>query len=219
MTLKLLIDTDVLIKCACYSLLDQFQLPSRDGDEIGIVGVARFVVKSHLERRGKINDRPAAQQRFEDFVSNVSALEPTEEELLLASAIEETGAQLGLDLDVGESQLFAIAFFRMNPLILTGDKRAIIGAERLKDELREIVALQGRIACLEQALIGITERIGIFETRRKVCSEPGVDKSLTICFECHSSELRSDFNADGLKSYVRSLRDQASALLFKSDAM
>lgn len=219
MTLSLLIDTDVLIKCACYSLLDQIQPPSARDGETGILGAARFVVRNYLERRGKINDRPAAQRCFEEYRSTVMTLEPTDEELTLASAIEEAGVRLGLDLDVGESQLCAIAVFRASPFILTGDKRAILGAESLQEEIRELAALRGRLVCLEQALIGITGRIGVPATRLKVCTEPGVDRSLTICFECHSSGTRSDFSADGLMSYVRHLREQASTLLYALDAM
>ncbi len=219
MTLSLLIDTDVLIKCACYSLLDQIQPPSTGDGETGILGAARFVVRNYLERRGQINDRPAAQRRFEEYLSRVTSLEPTDEELTLASAIEEAGVRLGLDLDVGESQLCAIAVFRVSPFILTGDKRAILGAESLQEEMWELAALRGRIVCLEQALIGITSRIGVLATRLKVCTEPGIDRSLTICFECHSSSTRSDFSTDGLISYVRHLREQASRLLYALDAM
>ena len=219
MTLSLLVDNDVLIKCACYSLLDEIRPPTAADGEIGILGVARFVVRSFLGRRGEINDRPAAQRRFEDYINRVAALEPTDEELTLASAIEDAGIRLGLDLDAGESQLCAIAILRASPLILTGDKRAIVSAESMQAEMQELAALRGRIVCLEQALIGISDRIGIPATRMRVCSEPKVDRSLTICFECHSSSTRLDFSPDGLISYVRSLRDQASTLLYASDAM
>lgn len=242
MTLHLIIDTDVLIKCACYAMLDHVQPPStaengmsaadsemdtaenqtgavRDGtgvaDNIGILGAARFVVRHHLERRGKINDRSAAQQRFEDYLRTVAILEPTDEELTLASAIEDAGQRLSLDLDVGESQLCAIAVFRLTPYLLTGDKRAIIGAELLQEELVMLSELRGRIICLEQALIDIAGRIGMLEARLRVCAEPGVDKSLTICFECSSGNARTDFGVDGLESYVRSLREQACTLLYE----
>jgi hypothetical protein len=219
MTFNLLVDTDVLIKCSCYSLLDQIQSPDALGGETGILGAARFVVRNYLERRGRINDRSTAQRRFGEYLREVTILEPTDEELILASAIEEAGVRLGLDLDVGESQLCAIAVLRAAPLLLTGDKRAILGAEALQEEMRELAALRGRVVCLEQALIGITARIGVRATRLKICAEPGVDRSLTVCFECHSSSTRSDFNADGLISYVHYLRERATTLLYALDAM
>lgn len=219
MTLILVIDTDVLIKCSCYALLDEIRPPSATDSNVGILGAARFVAGKHLEQRGEINDRMGARHRFADYVRRVTVLEPTDEELALASVFEEAGARLGLDLDVGESQLYAIAILRATPLVLTGDKRAIAGAESLQREMSQITALRGRIACLEQALIGITERIGVPATRVKICAEPRMDRSLTICFECHSPDDRLGFSADGLASYVRSLRAQASTLLYPHDAM
>jgi hypothetical protein len=219
MTLILLIDTDVLIKCSCYSLLDQIGPPAAVEENVGILGAARFVVRNYLEKRGEINDRTGAQNRFAEYVSRVSTLEPTDEELALASAIEEAGVQLNLDLDVGESQLCAIAIARATPFVLTGDKRAIVGAESLQQEIPQLAALRGRFACLEQALIGVTQRIGVHATREKVCAEPRMDKSLTACFECHSSGSHPGFSTDGLMSYVHSLRAHASTLLYAPDAM
>jgi hypothetical protein len=200
-------------------LLDEIRPSVAAGSNVGVLGVARFVAGKHLERRGEINDRAGARRRFADYVRRVTILEPTDEELALASIFEEAGARLGLELDVGESQLYAIAIVRATPLVLTGDKRAIVGAESLQQEMSQIAALRGRIACLEQALMGIIQRIGVPATRVKICAEPRVDRSLTICFECHSPDDRLSFNADGLASYVRSLRAQASTLLYRHDAM
>jgi hypothetical protein len=218
-TLILVVDTDVLIKCSCYSLLDDIRSPSATDSNIGILGAARFVTRNYLERRGEINDRAGAQRRFADYVRRVTILEPTDEELALATVFEEAGVRLGLDFDVGESQLYAIAILRTTPLVLTGDKRAIAGAESLQQEMTQLTALRGRIACLEQVLIGITERIGVPATRVKICAEPKMDRSLTICFECHSPDDRGGFSADGLASYVQSLRAKAPTLLYAHDAM
>jgi hypothetical protein len=210
----LLIDTDVLIKCSCYSLLDQIGLSEAVEENRGILGAARYMVMNYLEKRGKINDRAGAQRRFAEFSGAVTILEPTEEELALASAIEEAGVRLDLDLDVGESQLCAIAIMRDTPRVLTGDKRAIVGLESMQQEIPRLTELRGRIACLEQALMAITKRIGARATREKVCAESQMDKSLTICFECRSPGNRADFSPDGLESYVRSLRSGASTLLY-----
>ena len=218
MTLSLLIDNDVLIKCACYSMLDQIRPPGKDG-EAGVLGAARFVVGDYLERRGQINDRPSALHRFQAYLATVLRLEPTEEELALASTIEETAMQLGLDLDSGESQLCAIAVLRLSPLLLTGDKRAISGAESLQKEIAALSSLRGRVACLEQAILGIANRIGVLVTRSLICAEPAIDKGMSICFECHSSNDRADFSVDGLVSYIRDLRAQAPTLLYGPNAL
>jgi hypothetical protein len=219
-TVSLLVDNDVLIKCACYSLLDQIRPPVADCREMtGILGAAPFVVRSYLRKRGTINDRSSAQQCFESYLSTVVILEPTDQELELASTIEETATLLSLDLDGGESQLCAIAVSRISPLLLTGDKRAIKGAESLRREVAVLSSLRGRVVCLEQAIMGITMRMGPNVARAMICAEPGVDKSLSICFECSSQGQSPEFSPVGLASYVRDLRLAAPTLLYEPDAL
>lgn len=215
----LLIDNDVLIKSACYSFLNQIHGPSGQRRDVGILGVAKFVVQKHLDRRGVIQDRPAAQRRFQDYLSTVIVLEPTAEEVNFASAIEEAAMLLGLDLDSGESQLCAIAVFRNSALLLTGDKRAIASAESLTHSIVELTSLAGRLVCFEQAVMGVVERIGIDRTRIQVCSEAAIDKSLSICFECHALAEGRPLEPTGLLSYIRDVRRKAPVLLYESDSL
>lgn len=216
---ELLIDNDVLIKCACYSILDQICGPSGPCQDAGILGAARFVVGKYLERRGTIQDRTAAQRRFQDYLSTVVVLEPTIDEINLASAIEEAAMLLGLDLDSGESQLCAIAVLRNSSLLLTGDKRAIASAETLKDSIDELASLTGRLVCLEQAIMGVVERIGIDTTRIRICAEAAVDKGLSICFECHALAEGRPLELTGLLSYIRDVRRKAPMLLYEPDSL
>ncbi len=216
---NLLIDNDVLIKCACYSILDQIRGPSGQCQDVAVLGAARFVVGKYLERRGAIMDRSAAQRRFQGYLSTVVVLEPTLDEVNLASAIEEVAMLLGLDLDGGESQLCAIAVFRSSSLLLTGDKRAIASAETLKDSVGELTSLAGRLVCLEQAIMGVVERIGINATRVQICAEAAIDKGLSICFECHAIAEGRPLELTGLLSYIRDARRKAPMLLYGSDSL
>lgn len=216
MTLNLVVDNDVLIKCACYAMLDQIQSSGGREEGIGILGAARYVVRSYLGSRGQITDRQAAQARFDTFLAATQSLEPTEEELRLATEIEEKAIELALDLDGGESQLCAIAALRSSPRVLTGDKRAIKAAQSLYGGLPALASLCRRIVCLEQAIIGVTNQIGIRTARSLVCAEPQVDRSITICFECNADDDR-EFSLEGLKSYVNDLRVLAPTLLYDRD--
>jgi hypothetical protein len=218
MTLDLLVDNDVIIKCACYSLLDELQHPARRAGAIGVLGAARFVVRGYLERRGRIVDRQAAMDRFNIFLPSVIQLEPTSDELALASLIEEAAVLAGVDLDGGESQLCAIAVYRASPVLLTGDKRAVSGAEVVLGDVAILSSLRGRLVCLEQAIAGIVERLGLAATRSVICAEPSVDRSLSICFECRNPNPRLESARDGLSSYVNHLRREAPTLLFAADA-
>lgn len=215
----LLIDNDVLIKCACYSILDQIGSPSGQQDNVGVLGAARFVVRKYLERKGMIQDRAAAQRRFEEYLSAVTVLEPSDEELKLASTIEEAAALVGLELDSGESQLCAIAVYRGSALVLTGDKRAIASAETLLAGISELAALAGRLVCLEQAIMGVVERIGIDTTRTLICAEAAIDKGMSICFECHALASGRPLNLAGLLSYIRDARRRAPRLLYAADSL
>ncbi|MFD6290932.1 hypothetical protein [Streptomyces sp. NPDC060205] len=186
---------------------------------VGVLGAARFVVKKHLERRGRIVDRESAIQHFENFLTSVVELEPTADELQLASLIEESAVAAGVELDSGESQLCAISVKRGPMLLLTGDKRAIAGAEIVQEAVTELSELQGRIVCLEQVIAGISERIGAVETRRRICAEPYVDRALSICFQCQGANPRPESFAEGLLSYVQYMRAQASTLLYRHDQL
>lgn len=215
----LLIDNDVLIKSACYSILDQLRGSSDQHQDVAILGAAKFVVGKYLERRGLIKDRAAAQRRFQDYLSTVSILEPTIEEVKLASAIEETAMLLGLELDSGESQLCAIAVLRHPALVLTGDKRAIASAEILTQSVSQLASLAGRLVCFEQAIMGVVERIGLDTTRVRICAEATIDKSLSICFECHAMAESRPIDLTGLLSYIRDVRRRAPVLLYELDSL
>lgn len=217
MNLKLIIDNDVLIKCACFVLLDELRPLNGEQGAVAVLGAARYVVLNYLKRRGVVNNRAAAEQCFASYLERVSILEPTEEELALASLIEEAAIMQGLDLDGGESQLCAIAIIRLSPFLLTGDKRAIRGAEKLQGEVSELTALRGRVICLEQAIVEIASRVGIDHVRSLVCAESAIDKSLSICLQCKNEGLIVELSNDGLLSYVRSLRAEAPTLLYDVD--
>ncbi len=218
MTVELLIDNDVLIKCSCYALVEHLKPPGHDVGAVGVLGAARYVVGKYLERRGRIRDREKARASFDRYIAMVNELEPTEEELGLASAIEEKALQLGLDLDGGESQLCAMAIHRNWPLVLTGDKRAIRSVEMLYNVVHEVAGLRGRVVCLEQAVAGVVDRIGVDSVRTAVCGEPEVDKALSICFQCNQPTPQADVKP-GLSSYISHLRSEAPAMLYPQDTL
>jgi hypothetical protein len=220
MSTKALVDNDILIKCACYSLLEDLWSDGSSVDDIGILGAARYVVVNHLMERGKIIDRSSAAASFERFLESVSELEPTEIELALASSIEEEAILADVDLDGGESQLCAVAIIRGDFLVVTGDKRAIRAAERLLDDVQDLAALSAKVVCFEQLIAGIVKRRGSTAARAKICAEPDADKTLAICFGCgHSRSTDSQSVSEGLVSYVHSLRAEAPTLLYPDDAL
>ena len=205
-------DNDVLLKALSYGLEESFW-PSDSGEEIGVLGAARFVLAKRLASGGL--RRGGCEDELEDLLARAEILEPDEDELDLAARIERRAAEIGLDLDGGESQLAAICALREIPLLETGDKRAIAGFEPLAGEFSELAAICGRIRCLEQ----IAHRLAADEPDfddlvASICGEPDVDRSLSICFSCLSDAVASqDGVLAALRSYISDLRTAAPTVL------
>jgi hypothetical protein len=205
-----LVDNDVLIKGSAFALWDHF--PPERLRSFSVLGVARFVVRDAIARHRQIDDKGAAQAEWEALLDLVEQLEPTEDERATATLLEEAANRSGLPLDVGESQLCAVAMHRAESVVLTGDKRAIVALEQLRGLVGELVALDGRMACLEQLLHVLMGIAGGLAIRSCVCSEAGVDRALSICFSC-SSKDEVEVDEAGLVSYIEHLRGQAPHLL------
>lgn len=210
-------DNDILIKCACYDLLNDLRTCA--SDKAVVLGLARYVVTDQLSRRGEIRNREVALARFDGFLSAAIELEPTPEETALATTLEETATSRQLALDTGESLLCAIVILRSIPLLITGDKRAIEALELLLPVMTQLVGLIERVACLEQYVLGVVRRTDEDATRVQVCAEPDVDKVMAICFECSNRHGRASSIQDCLTSYIYDLRGRARRLLPPADAL
>ncbi len=219
MGLEAAIDNDVLIKAACYCLLSEVADALGGAGSVGVLGAAKFVIRDRLRRRGDIRDPEAAKASFAAFLDVTTELEPTKAEVSLATAIEEAATLESVALDSGESQLCAIVLHRAIRLLITGDKRAIAGAEQIKTRVAELSGLENRVACLEQLVLGIVNRLGPSESRSRICSEPDIDKALSICFSCSGAQELEGFARVGLQSYIGHLREAAPTVLYATDAL
>lgn len=211
---ELLLDTDVLLKFASYGLLDAIAHPGcAPGCQrrAGFVAAASFVARKRLPK--KAADPDAAAARLTTFLASAVVLEPSSEELAMAADFEAAANRAGVDLDSGESQLCAVALTRGRPIILTGDKRAIIAIERLLPTIGRLTALVERVACLEQAVKLTVSRLGALVVRGLVKAEQAADKAISICFQVKSDLVPNDFQPEGLDSYIASLRREAPAVL------
>jgi hypothetical protein len=207
-TVEAAVDNDVLIKGAAYDLLDATL--EAFGGAVGVLGVARFVVSKRIAKHGGIADRAAAEARWKAFLAEVAQLEPTAEELELATSIEAAAVTLNLPLDAGESQLCAITIARALRVVVSGDKRAVGAVEVLLDVVDELDAVAGRWVSLEQLVLALADRLEPQDIRAAICGEPGVDRALTISMGCASGLAWSD---EGLRSYIEHLRGVAPRAL------
>lgn len=214
MTIDLAADNDLLIKLSAYKLLKFLGNMTNSPHAVGMLGVARYVVKTHLDHGRGLKDPEAAAAHFDQFQDQVTILEPTTDEVALATAIEEAAIEAGVPLDTGESQLCAIAITREVRVVATGDKRAIRAAEAILDGVAVLALLTNRVACLEQLMSALVGQLGGNEVRRAVCAEPGADKAVTVCFECgRTVDPSGTYVPEGLQSYIDSLRVEAPRIL------
>ncbi len=213
-TVQAAVDNDIVIKAVAYRLSATLW-PGLDETTIGLLGAARYVIPSWLDRIGLTGNVPAAKAEFAALLATTAALEPNPDELWLAAEIETAAQRAALPLDSGESQLAAMVMERSIPVLETGDKRAVTSLESLRGHVDFLERLDGRIRCFEQVVHRLVSDEVVFSSAAaSVCAEPSVDKTLTICFACRSpAPVSRDRVMEGLESYITSLRDRASNLL------
>lgn len=208
-----LLDNDVLLKGSCYGLLPQLIGVNCEAPPISYLAVARFVLIRKLKRVNLRGERSRAESRLLAFLADHESIEPTQEEQALASEFEALAQTLAVPLDTGESQLLAILAIRKANMLLTGDKRAIAGTEVLLDSVPALIAATGKLKCIEQLFKRAVAGGGFDLFRIAVCSEPDVDRTLTICFQCSAVGIDAVGVCDALDSYINDLRRVAPRVL------
>lgn len=205
-----LVDNDVVLKTACYALVDEtIAATTVGGVPPAMLGVGRFVIRGRLNRATNIADPAGASAAFARMLAAMALVEPDDAELDAAADLEAEANRLDLELDGGESQLLAILANRACSLLVTGDKRAIAAMA--------VVAVgmaAGRIACLEQLVAHIVAGTGTAAVRAGVCAEPQVDRAITACFGCSMASAPSEEDViAGLASYSAHLDRAAPGVL------
>ncbi|MYM22879.1 hypothetical protein GTP46_09500 [Duganella sp. FT135W] len=208
-----LIDTDILLKTASYQLLKQLLLTAPFGIESpAMIGAAQFVVTGKLKRKLKGDLEVAAKAHFLEAIQSIAAVEPTPSELQLAAKLESAALTLGVDLDIGESQLCALMYTRGIGLMMTGDKRAIKAISTLNHE-DPCAYVHGKVACLEQLILWMIDHAGIGAVQAPVCAVPAVDTSLTMALGCNSGGSSEPSCREGLASYINNIKASAPDVL------
>ncbi len=206
-----LVDNDIVLKLCRFGC--HAQLSAALGDTPpAILSVARYSLRDRVLRSKGIVNRDLVAVAVEQMIASLTLVQPVEAEIALAAELEEQAARRAMDLDTGESQLLAILLNRAAPLLLTGDKRAVVSIHGLG-----ITGADGRIACLEQLLATLLNLASVDALRAGVCSDQAADQATTACFACWSPSVTDAEVRAGLHSYVAHLRLASGALLFVGD--
>jgi hypothetical protein len=208
-----LLDNDVVLKLSIYQATDDMiEATTLCGIPPSILGIARFTLRSHVLRSRTIRDRESVSAVLQRTLGILNRVEPNDDELELAGDLEQRAIESGLELDAGESQLFAIMIKRHAPLLITGDKRAIRALCRLAPD-----SVTASLACLEQLVASVVSVTDHNILRARVCAEPDTDRAMTAIFACFSAAVALPDVMIGLRSYINSLRKEAERLLIASD--
>lgn len=213
LTFRVAVDNDIVLKASCYGASSVLWPDGETHESVGVLGQAPFVVSRRLRRMRLAGPLDDALAELALILEGAELLEPTETEIVLAANIEARAAEGSHELDSGESQLAAMVVSRGLPLLQTGDKRAIRGLEALLDVVSELMALLGRVMCLEQLVNRAVSRGLVEDLRGPICREPAVDTALAMCFACHSPDPAADDVLEGLASYIADLRRDAPRVL------
>jgi hypothetical protein len=207
-------DNDIILKAACYGLTDALWSNLGRMRQVGVLGAARYVLTRAIDRATLLRDKEEVRVEAFAFLDAATVLEPTKIELTLAAEMEALAQRQALALDAGESQLAAMTTERAITALETGDKRAVNAYERLLDHLEALAPLAGRVRCLEQLLLRLVTEGEVDAVARAICTEPHVDKAMSICFGCYSQESTSKETVlAGLASYIEDARRDAPHVL------
>lgn len=182
MTLSLLVDNDVVIKLArmdCFA--EAMDAISRSHGEIGsIKAMLRYmgIVDSGRCRRLCATDEEAS--RLHAALTSLVEVEMTADESVCAAELMAAALQADLDFDEGEAMLFAVAISRSKLDIATGDKRALRALPELEVVAPKITGVRGRLICLEQIFVLLTQLRGARFVNQAVATCPRADEAISF---------------------------------------
>ncbi|GIK49586.1 MAG: hypothetical protein BroJett013_22830 [Alphaproteobacteria bacterium] len=210
------LDNDVVLKACCYDIATECVGLLCSPQPALMLATAPFVLRDRVARSSKIKDRDRASRALDEWLKSVATAEPTDDEIALAASLEEEATKRGLELDTGESILFALLFSRDLRSLLTGDKRAVAALEGAAASA-VINKVAGRVGCFEQLIGTLLDAASLAAMRSKICSEPDADRATSICFSCSGSAPDLASVRAGLASYIGAVRTTAPRLLAPGD--
>jgi hypothetical protein len=200
-----LVDNDIALKLAQYDLLDQsIEVIAGDYRSVEILDSLqyRFRLSDDNASLARCGD-PETRDRLRTLCQKSSRLPPADNGVVAALSLIP-------GIDIGEAQIFAVAFQRREDFVYTGDKqslRALVGSAA-GNAVR--AALCGRVYCLEQIIAQVIHRFGFDAVATKIARRPHTDASLRAIFGAGSTEFGV---FEGLKSYYKALRGETEGLL------
>src|SRR5688572_7271776 len=94
------LDNDVVLKMCTYLAASELLQATTLGHVVpGVLGVAKFTLRTRVERSRTIRNRQAVREMLDKALSIMRLLEPDEEEVEAAADLEQRAIELGLEFD------------------------------------------------------------------------------------------------------------------------
>ena len=213
----LIADTDAIIKLCAYGLWDE---------AVACLGVAPSSVLTLVQARFMFARYARTPRKTDRY---------TEPGIQRAMAVAHAASAVAVPLDLGEQDALVAAGARLSPdkppldpgevllflqgaaldeafYLTTGDKSALAALASVPEAERVRKALRGRVLCLEQLLLRLTDDIGVGEVSARVRRVPACDTAITNVFG-RSAAAPQDAVFDGLASEIDALRRDTAELL------
>ena len=213
MTDLALVDNDVVLKLCRYGY-HRYLKATLGGWSAAILNVSRFALRDRVRKTTDVADREQLAAAMEEAIETYQLIQPDNGEVALAADLEEEATRRGLELDAGESQLLAVLLTRTSPVLLTGDKRAVVAIHGLG-----AIDAAGRVGCLEQIMGSLLTMTDFTAFRRGICADPGADRAITASFACSTSSVDEHDVRVGLRSYINHLRAASGGILLSGDQL
>ncbi|MDD5322140.1 MAG: hypothetical protein PHD43_16320 [Methylococcales bacterium] len=194
-----LADNDIILKLAQCDLLDVLpDILDWQGTEIFITSAAKYQLLP------KKPDKALSKCGNEETLARLTAFLETTQTL---PAVKNTSLLAQLenidDIDGGEKFLFAAAVETENPLLITGDKRALRALLEHQDQLPTVFSgLQNAVVTFESAILLAMRLVGFAIVKQKLLGSPKPDGMLRLVLKGETGE--ADF-IEGLCSFSKEI--------------
>lgn len=205
-----LADNDLILKLAqCGLLNDLPQLLGVDAlHEIFVSSTAKFQLlpKNEVKALSKAGNE-ATLHSIKEFLGKVAVIPEVQDESVLVRMEGIPG------IDFGEQQLLAAMLELDHPLLVTGDKRALMAVANNEAELSDISrSLQDRVLTFESAILLALTAFGFPNVKQRLLGNPKPDSMLKLVLKDGMQEKEL---VDCLVSYSR----QQFAFLARKDIL
>jgi len=186
--LIVLADNDIILKLAQCDLLDVLpEILGCDETDVFITDAAKYQLlpKKPAKALSKCGNEETVV-RLKAFLDTTQTLPAVKNEALLAQ-LEDID-----NIDGGEKFLFAAAVEINNPLLITGDKRALKALLAHQKQLSTVFSsLQNAVVTFESAVLLAMDKFGFAIVKQKLLGSPKPDGTLRLVLR--SETLEADF--------------------------